>query len=41
MNVGDHSVGTRNILPKPGDDGMGVGNSHVGIDRQFGLGMPS
>ena len=41
MDFGDHGVGARNILPKLGDDGMGVGDSYVCIDREFGLGMSS
>ena len=41
MDVRDHYAGVRNILLEFGDDGVGVGNSYVCIDRKFGLTMQS
>ena len=41
MDVGDHHAGARNIVLEFGDDGMGVGNSYMCVDRELGLGMSS
>jgi len=48
VDVGDHSVGARDILPEFGNDDMGarnilskLGNGYMCIYREFRLGIPS
>jgi len=39
VDVGDHSVGARNIAVELGNNGMGIGNSYMCIYCKFGLRM--
>ena len=39
MDVRDHGVSARNIIPKLGNDGMSVGNSYMCVYCKLGLGV--